>query len=202
MDTRTWLGFPDGPRNTPSLLGVANTLPIHWSGDLDELQDVEITIREIQVGDGLVTGEANDSLGPPHAGLSSHLDALASYLASLKVPVSPESIDQTTLDLGEKTFKSLGCEDCHVPPIYTDRELHEVGTGDQSLEKNSHGRGTNFDTPSLLGIWMSAPYFHDGSAQTLEEVLQSGTVHSVFDQLSSEELVSLIGYLKALPVVD
>ena len=200
MDTRTWLGFPDGPRNTPSLLGVANTLPIHWSGDLDELQDVEITIREIQAGDGLVTGEANDSLGPPHAGLSSQLDALASYLASLKVPVSPESVDQATLNLGKKTFKSLGCGDCHVPPIYTDRELHEVGTGDRSLEKNSHGRGTSFDTPSLLGIWMSAPYFHDGSAPTLEEVLQAGTVHSVFEQLSSAELAALIGYLKALPV--
>ncbi len=200
MDTLTWLGFPDGPRNTPSLLGVANTLPIHWSGDLDELQDVEITIREIQAGDGLVTGEANDSLGPPHAGLSSQLDALAFYLASLKVPVSPESVDQTTLNLGEKTFKSLDCGDCHVPPIYTDRELHEVGTGDQSLEKNTHGRGTSFDTPSLLGIWMSAPYFHDGSAPTLEEVLQSGTVHSVFEQLSSAELAALIGYLKALPI--
>jgi cytochrome c peroxidase len=49
---------------------------------------------------------------------------------------------------------------------------------------------------------MSAPYFHDGSAQTLEEVLQSGTVHNVFEQLSSEELASLIGYLKALPVDD
>ncbi|MDP7545006.1 MAG: cytochrome D1 domain-containing protein, partial [Anaerolineales bacterium] len=46
MDARTWLGFPDGPRNTPSLLGVAETLPMHWSGDLDELQDVEITIRD------------------------------------------------------------------------------------------------------------------------------------------------------------
>jgi cytochrome c peroxidase len=47
---------------------------------------------------------------------------------------------------------------------------------------------------------MSAPYFHDGSAPTLEEVLQAGTVHSVFEQLSSAELAALIGYLKALPV--
>ena len=39
MDSRTWLGFSDGPRNTPSLLGVKDTLPIHWSGDFDELHD-------------------------------------------------------------------------------------------------------------------------------------------------------------------
>ena len=56
MDGRTWLGFPDGPRNTPALFGVGQTLPIHWSGDLDELHDVELTIRAIQFGKGLITG--------------------------------------------------------------------------------------------------------------------------------------------------
>jgi hypothetical protein len=50
LDGRTWLGFLDGPRNTPSLLSKGRTLPIHWSGDLDEFADVELTIRNIQVG--------------------------------------------------------------------------------------------------------------------------------------------------------
>ncbi|MGH9456114.1 MAG: cytochrome c peroxidase [Thermoanaerobaculia bacterium] len=51
-DGRTWF-FPDGPRNTPTLLGVAETLPLDWSGDLDELQEVEDTIRRIQGVTGL-----------------------------------------------------------------------------------------------------------------------------------------------------
>ena len=202
MDARTWLGFPDGPRNTPSLLGVSRTLPIHWSGDLDELQDVEITIRDIQVGDGLINGEAHDTLGVAHAGMSPQLDALASYLAVLRFPSSPHVLDVSDLKLGEQTFTSLGCERCHVPPIFTDRQLHDVGTGDEELEKNSHGRGTNFDTPSLIGVWMTAPYFHDGSAQTLEDVLRTGDVHNVFEQLTNEEINSLIGYMKALSVND
>jgi YVTN family beta-propeller protein len=202
MDGRTWLGFPDGPRNTPSLLGVSRTLPIHWSGDLDELQDVEMTIREIQFGNGLINGEAHDTLGVAHTGTSSQLDALASYLAVLQFPISPQTVDATDLKLGRQTFTSLECGRCHVPPIFTDRELHEVGTGDELLEKNSHGRGTNFDTPSLIGVWMTAPYFHDGSAQTLEDVFRIGTVHNVFEQLSAEELGSLIGYMKALPMDD
>ncbi len=58
MDGRTWL-FRDGPRNTPSLLGVGETLPIHWSGDLDELADVESTIRIMQAGTGLAPGPSN-----------------------------------------------------------------------------------------------------------------------------------------------
>ena len=201
MDGRTWLGFPDGPRNTPSLLGVSRTLPIHWSGDLDELQDVEVTIRDIQVGNGLIHGEAHDTLGVAHAGMSSQLDALASYLAVLEFPMSPQPVG-ADLKLGRQMFTSLGCERCHVPPIFTDRELHEVGTGDELLEKNRHGHGTRFDTPSLISVWMTAPYFHDGSAQTLEDVFRSGTVHNVFEQLSVEELSSLIDYMKALPVHD
>lgn len=81
-DARTWLGFPDRPRNTPELFGVGETLPIHWFGDLDELADVELTIRDIQFGTGLVPGDAHDSLAEPHAGLSADLDALVAYMDS------------------------------------------------------------------------------------------------------------------------
>jgi YVTN family beta-propeller protein len=55
-DARTWIGFPDGPRATPALFDAAATLPLHWDGALDELHDVEQTIRGIQFGEGLVDG--------------------------------------------------------------------------------------------------------------------------------------------------
>jgi len=45
-------------------------------------------------------------------------------------------------------------------------------------------------------------YFHDGSAQTLEDVFRTGTVHNVFEQLSVEELGLLIDYMKALSLDD
>ena len=74
-----------------------------------------------------------------------------------------------------------------------------MGTGDQSLEKNSHGRGTSFDTPSLIGLWLTAPYFHDGSAATLEQVLQTETVHNVLDSINAKELKALIAFMRGLP---
>ena len=199
MDKRTWLGFPDGPRNTPALFGVDQTLPIHWSGDLDELQDVELTIRAIQFGKGLISGEAHDSLGPPHAGLSEKLDALAAYMESLERTLSPYDREQETMQRGESIFGSIGCQMCHGPPLYTDLQLHDVGTGDPAREKNAHGRGTNFDTPSLLGIWFTAPYFHDGTAGTLEDVLQTGTAHNVMSDLDRGELSALIAFMRGLP---
>ena len=199
MDTRTWLGFPDGPRNTPSLLGVAQTLPMHWSGDLDELQDVETTIRDIQVGSGLVEGEAYDTLGTAHAGLSPKLDALAMYMAILEIPPSPYTADPEQFSRGETLFNTLECQTCHPPPLYTDRQLHDVGTGDPTKEKNSHGRGTNFDTPSLRALWLTAPYFHDGSATTLLDVIQTGNEHNVTGRLSFGEAKDLVAFLLALP---
>ena len=199
MDKETWIGFPDGARNTPALFDVRKTLPMHWSGDFDELQDVEITIREIQFGTGLILGPIHDTLEDPHAGLSNELDALAAYLGTIKPPASPFRDDFLEIADGKTVFNNLGCQTCHTEPLYTDRELHDVGTGDPDLERNSHGRGTRFDTPSLNSVWLTAPYLHDGSADTLERVLQMGTVHNIFGDLSPDQLKSLIAFLRSLP---
>jgi YVTN family beta-propeller protein len=199
MDGRTWMGFPDGPRNTPALFGVRQTLPMHWSGDLDELQDVEVTIRDIQFGTGLITGFPHDTLGKPHAGLSHELDALAAYLGTIEVLGSPFRDNRAEINIGRSVFENLECQSCHIPPLYTDHKLHEVGTGDPNLERNSHGRGTSFDTPSLTGLWLTAPYFHDGTAATLEQVLQTETVHNVLDNIQAKELTALIAFMRSLP---
>jgi YVTN family beta-propeller protein len=199
MDARTWLGFPDGPRNTTSLFGVAQTLPIHWSGDLDELQDVELTIRNIQAGSGLIRGEINDSLGSSHTGLSTELDALASYMETIEMPRSPYNSDQIAIGRGQIIFGELACNTCHIPPLYTDHQLHDVGTGDLAKEKNSHGRGVSFDTPSLRGLWLSAPYFHDGSARTLEDVLHTGKTHNSKNKLNTDQFNDLFAFLRAIP---
>ena len=199
MDSRTWLGFSDGPRNTPSLLGVKDTLPIHWSGDFDELHDVEITIREVQFGDGLISGTVNDSLGPTHTGVSAKLDSLVAYMESLEIRSSPYNSDTESIIRGKSLFAKHGCNSCHRQPFYIDMKLHDVGTGVASKEKNSHGRGTKFDTPSLRGIWMTAPYFHDGSAETLEDVLQVGTTHNISFKMNEQEIADLITFLKSLP---
>jgi len=107
---------------------------------------------------------------------------------------------QYSLTAGEQVFQTLGCAECHVPGTFIDGQTHDVGTGDPALEKNSHGRGTAFETPSLRGLWLTAPYLHDGRATTLEDVLRSGTTHNVVGDLSSDEIDDLVAYLLALPI--
>jgi YVTN family beta-propeller protein len=201
-DGRTWLGFPDGPRNTPALFGAARTLPAHWSGDLDELQDVERTIRNIQGGAGLITGDVHDSLARPNRGRSPDLDALAAYLATLDFPGPPGAAapgaDAESIQRGKYAFRRWGCAGCHPPPLYTDLKLHDVGIGDAALEHNAHGRGLAMDTPSLLGAWAAPPYFHDGSAPTLRATFFNTGFHSMGYAMGTQEADDLEAFLAAL----
>ena len=56
------------------------------------------------------------------------------------------------------------CATCHFPPLYTDRQQHDVGT------KQASDRQGKFDVPHLNNIYDSAPYLHNGIADTLEEI--------------------------------
>lgn len=204
-DARTWAGFPDGPRNTPALFDVAQTFPLHWNGNLDELQDDEQTIRAIQGGAGLIGGEAFPTLGPPNAGRSAALDALAAYMATLTAPASPyapaaaDAAAAETMARGERAFQRWGCAVCHAAPLYTDQQLHVSGIGDPALERNQSEPLPRFDTPSLRGAWATAPYFHDGSALTLRDTLFSTGFHNMGPAMNAQEVEDLVAYMRALP---
>jgi len=99
---------------------------------------------------------------------------------------------KTSVARGKALFESaeLGCASCHEGTAYTDRDRHAFGTKDA------------FDTPGLAGLAASAPYFHDGSAATLEEVLRDrGRVHGMADEakaLTPDQLRDLVAFLQSL----
>jgi YVTN family beta-propeller protein len=198
QDARTWRGFPDGPRNTPALFGAAETEPFHWSGDLDELQDTEHTLRGIQHGAGLIEGDVHAPLGPANAGRSEELDALAAYIASLpSEAASPFAIAADVRERGERAFRRWGCAACHTAPLFTDRERHKSEVGTLSLERNP--RGLVMDTPSLRGLWATAPYFHDGSAATLRDTFFQTGFHGMGYAMGPQEVEDLTAFMQALP---
>ncbi len=87
------------------------------------------------------------------------------------------------------------CACCHCGPKYTNQQLADVGTG-----KPTDVPGL-FDMPQLTNIAYSAPYLHDGSARTLEEiwtVFNPKDTHGVTNDLTKDELNDLIEYLKTL----
>lgn len=205
-DGQTWfLGFA-GPRNTSSLLGMGETLPLRWSGEWDEAADSEFAIRMDSFGSGLVEGDMHCSLAPPdcvnhppHAGVSADLDALAAYVNALVVPVSPHRPLSAVAQRGRAHFDdpAVGCAGCHPPPLYTDNLMHDVGTAtaDERI-------GPAFNTPSLRGVYDTAPYFHDGSASTLHAAVTrpgGGGAHDVTGVLDEAEIEELVTFLLSLP---
>lgn len=190
-DGRVWLGFPDGPRNTPLLYGLDETTPYNWSATWDELADVELKIRGVQAGDGLLDQPPNAPLGEPHSGLSADLDTLVTYILSLQAPPIPASADPVIIARGEQVFLEQNCTDCHIGAVGTNLQAYDVGTGGGPLER----AGPVFDTPSLRWLSLSAPYFHDGSAETLREVFELPGGHRLIFDVPPEDIDALVTYL-------
>jgi YVTN family beta-propeller protein len=218
-DGRVWQN-PEGHRKTPNLFGLAHTHPLHWSGDRDESQDFEYTVRgKLMQGRGLAKNvplkprekfTEFSELTEKTSGLSAELDALAVYTNSFPVRLSPHIPAPGQLSdsakRGKELFasKEVNCASCHSGAYFTDSQLkkpfnlHDVGTGLAATEKI----GPKYDTPTLLGVYRVNSYLHDGRAKTLLDVL---TTHNKADQhgktshLKREELDDLVAFLKSLP---
>lgn len=210
-DGRTWQQ-PEGLRQTQPLAALAWTHPLHWSADRDEVQDFEHTIRgKLMQGRGLLRGQLPDALDEPISGRSRLLDALAVYTNSHQPSLSPHAKDGLSAAAlrGQKLFHSTTtkCASCHSGPVYSDSQpggkaTYDIGTG---RDDDTELMGTRYDTPTLLGVYRSAPYLHDGSAATLRDVLTTanpGDKHGVTSALSDAQVDDLVEFLKALPFED
>jgi DNA-binding beta-propeller fold protein YncE len=176
-------GRGEGLRNNLTLNGRGGddeTL-LHWSGNFDEVQDFENDIRHQFLGRGLMTdadfSSAESPLGASKAGLSEDLDALAAYVNSLKKSsVKKSQYRQADGSMtasavaGHDVYVELNCQSCHYRFLFSDKLTHDVGT----LRDHSGSRAGEvleaLRTPFLLGLFDSAPYMHDGSAETVEEI--------------------------------
>lgn len=215
-DGRVW-EFTDrgeGLRNTTSLLGRSGMGHgrVHWTGNFDEIQDFEGAIRGNFGGTGFLSDELYeegtyaDPLGDPKAGHSPELDALALYVTSLdSVPPSPfKQSDGTFTEAaqrGKQLFLELQCDSCHAGSAFTNSAegvLYDVGTLKETSGFRLGDDLVGIDTPTLLGIWQTAPYLHDGSAETLLDVLTTqnpNDLHGETSGLSEVELQDLVSYL-------
>jgi YVTN family beta-propeller protein len=87
------------------------------------------------------------------------------------------------------------CGYCHSGPKYTNQHQIDVGTGKPT------DRSPVIDVPQLPNVAYSAPYLHDGSARSLEEIwtiFNPRDTHGVTNDLTKDELNDLIEYLKTL----
>lgn len=160
---------------TPLLAGrVVGTHPFKWDGgDADLRTSLTSTMKRLG-GFGLDPAST---------------DSLAVYLEGLPTVRTPTR-DVVAVSRGKKLFADQGCRTCHDGVNYTDQERHKFG-----------GTLSESDTPSLLGLAASAPYFHDGSAATLEALLRDrGAVHGMADtaKLDDKQIADMTAFLETL----
>jgi len=256
-DNVTWI-YPSGPRQTISLEGsfargdASDQRIFDWSATRGSVTDYNTQPRGVQGGRGFATSiDGENRTGQifhhgPTGGISDSLDAVTTWVASVRAPIMPDLGGDPTAAThpGHATFET-DCASCHggakwtksrttplyqnnptfpadplgkqfffgVPPLDPDLIvvssqinrvtnlpnapvlvlLESVGTFDPAGPLELDGGGTvvdqstqgypalgdsGYNVPSLLGVAYSAPYLHDGSAATLEDVFARHTIET------------------------
>jgi cytochrome c peroxidase len=118
------------------------------------------------------------------------LDDLVAYLESLQPPPPPQAPDDDATLTGRLVFEQHGCVRCHALPAYTSGATYDVGLRDE------WGR-SQFNPPSLAGVGQRNRFFHDGRANSLDEVLRDHQ-GQLAEPLSMDESAALANFLRSL----
>lgn len=130
------------------------------------------------------------------------LDALRDYQLSLPAPPPPAgSVDMAAATRGRAVFRGVAkCSSCHTGSILSDINSGKLHAPAETGMDGAYAMRTSqkaYRTTPLRGLLQHPPYFHDGSAATLGDVVDHYT--RIFDlRLSGAQRGDLIEYLKSL----
>ena len=204
-----------GRRNAPTLINRGYGRAFFWDARQRSLEQQVLTPIEDPNEMGSTVAEASARVGRT-PGEVAH--ALASYVRSILSGNSRfdrfVNGDRTALSGEEQRgltlFRGRGnCTACHVGPNFSDERTHNTGVAWRGggLADEGGGRGV-FKTPTLREIARTAPYMHDGSLASLEEVVEfydrGGNRNPHLDEeirplrLTRDEQRALLAYLRTL----
>ena len=127
---------------------------------------------------------------------SADVDDVSAYVASLQPELNPDPPPADAIARGKQLFDGkAGCAVCHPAPYYTDQKMHNVGII-TPLEPDG-----KYDTPSLVEVYRTAPYYHDGRSATLKDALTKDDPegkHGNVKELGPQEIDDLVAYLLSL----
>jgi cytochrome c peroxidase len=216
-------GGAEGQRNSPALINRGYGEAFFWDGRAATLerQALEPIFNPKELG--MTQHELERRSGRKAAEVAA---ALASYVRTIRSGDSP--FDRFTAgktgaltDLertGLRLFRGRGgCAACHIGPSFTDERFHNTGVawrdgkliddGHAGVSGNEKDRGA-FKTPTLREVARTAPYMHDGSLATLDDVIDfyaaGGRPNPFLDpqiqprRFTPEEKSALVAFLKTL----
>lgn len=227
------------PRNSPTLWNIGYHSEFYWDGRSGSLEKQALAAwKGANMGAGDDPSKIVGSINAVHGyrsqfekvfGGPATPDNIAKAIAAFERTIiggdtawdrwraGNESALTEEAKRGWKVFQDAKCTNCHSGALFLDKQYHNVGIGMEKPEPDSgRFKVTNkeedtgaFKTPTLRDVAKSAPYFHDGSAATLEEaidvMLAGGKPNKYLDKknlspvkLTSKQKRDLIAFLNAL----
>jgi mono/diheme cytochrome c family protein len=199
----------NGPQVIPPAYGLLGIHRITSTGDGD---DVAYWNRYV----GVTQMHGHGSFDEPRTGvhvdnppdiISPLLPALQEYQLSLNAPTPPAgSFDPAAADRGHDVFTGAGqCSTCHTGSLFTDANEHLHSPDEVVSEPEPNGAPSYasrsatkmYRTAPLAGLWQHAPYFHNGTAATLETVVETYDAKKGL-HLTTQQKADLVEYLKSL----
>lgn len=189
------------PLRAPTLIDVAFSEPLGWDGKFRDIESVTFGPITGRANMNLTESELIDRLSTssPYvdAFASAYGDAaitrprieaaLATFERTIVADESPFDRwitgDETAISAAAKrgfaVFNGKAhCSNCHSGPSFTDGSFQDIGTakdgdvGRGRLFPTSQKLRYAFKTPTLRNVAQRAPYMHDGSVATLDEVIE------------------------------
>ena len=195
------------PAVIPPAYGLAGIDSVTFTGDGNELAYWNRYVAVTQMG-GLGTfTEPRLGVSITHGNVdlvTSKLPALQAYQLSIAAPPPPAgSFDAAAAARGQNVFAGAGgCATCHSGALFTDANITLHPPADSMAEPEAPSYAARsatkrYRTTPLRGVWQHAPYFHDGSAATLEQVVAVYNARRSLG-LTAQQQEDLVQYLKSL----
>lgn len=205
----------DGTRNAPAILNRGYGKTFFWDGRAKTLEQQArepiLNPKELGMTEALVESRTGLKMTDVTAALASYVRTIRSgdsrfdrYAAGNQRALS--DLEKAGLALFRGKAR---CHICHAGPNFSDENFHNTGVAwrDGKLADQGAGEG-RFKVPTLREIARTAPYMHDGSLATLEDVVEfydrGGNPNPGLDpdlvplHLSAEEKQALVAFLRSL----
>lgn len=209
------IGGQEGTRSAPAIINRGYGKTFFWDGRAKTLEQQALepilNPKELGMTEALVESRTGLKIAEVTAALASYVRTIRSgdsrfdrYAAGKSSALNEQEKTGLTIFRGKAR-----CSTCHAGPNLTDENLHNTGVAfrDGKLLDKGAGEG-KFKVPTLREVARTAPYMHDGSLETLEDVVdyynRGGNANPYLDEhlrplnLTNDEKSALVQFLRSL----
>ena len=189
----------NGPVLIPPAYGLAGVNLATYTGDGPiEYWNAYVAITQMHGLGNFSDPRVGISVTSPVDDVTSKLPVLAAYERSLPKPTPPPGIDMAAAGRGQLVFQA-NCSRCHSGTTFTDANvrLHAPTEDGTDPEWALRSATKMYRTTPLRGLASHPPYFHDGSAATLADVVTHENNQFALG-LTPQQQADLTAYLMTL----